>query len=149
MAQLAVTVGFIAVFVFVPEVSDFSKDHQEIMWIAFAMSMVLLVVLACFGDFRRRWPQNIILLGLFTICESLMLGTIASFYDVKINSIFDECNSNNNIFQKFSRLSYRVEKCWSQQESAWLFVFQLPYLVCRLNGTSRLAEDSSSFLSSS
>lgn len=88
MAQLTVTVGFIALFVFVPEVSEYSKNHQEMMWIAFALSMVLLIVLGCFGDFRRRWPLNIILLGLFTICESFMLGTIASFYDVKFNSIY-------------------------------------------------------------
>ena len=150
MAQLTVTVGFIALFVFVPEVSEYSKNHQEMMWIAFALSMVLLIVLGCFGDFRRRWPLNIILLGLFTICESFMLGTIASFYDVKFNSIFDAYFIRVILiiffFFQISRLSCRVKKCWSQPESAQLFVFLLPYSVCRLNGTSRFVGDSSSFL---
>ena len=83
MAQLTITMGFISLFVFLPEVKSYSQEHGEIMWISFAMSMVLLIVLACCSDFRRRWPLNIILLGLFTICEGVMLGTIASYYDVK------------------------------------------------------------------
>ena len=151
MAQLTVTVGFIALFVFVSKVSVYSKNHPEMMWTAFALSIVLLIALACFGDFRRRWPLYIILLGLFTICESFMLGTIASFYDVKFNSIFDACVIRLIIiifvFQ-ISRLSCRVKKSWSQPEYAQLFVFLLPYSVCRPNGTSRFVEDSSSFLSS-
>ncbi|XP_046650860.1 protein lifeguard 1-like isoform X1 [Daphnia pulicaria] len=81
MAQLTITMGFIALFVFVPSVASFSQDHGEIMWIAFSMSIVLLIVLACCSDFRRRFPLNIILLGLFTICEGIMLGAIASFYE--------------------------------------------------------------------
>lgn len=83
MAQLTITMAFIALFVFVPSVASFSKEHGEIMWIAFSMSIVLLIVLACCSDFRRRFPLNIILLGLFTICEGIMLGAIASFYEVK------------------------------------------------------------------
>ena len=104
MAQLIITVGFIALFVFAPNVQCYSKNHPEIMWIAFAISMVLLIVLACFDDFRRRWPLNIILLGLFTICEGLILGTIASFYEVKLKLFIQHLFRRINIFIYFKRI---------------------------------------------
>jgi len=80
MVQLAITVGFIALFVYQPDVKLYSRQHPEMWWIAFAMTFVLLIVLACCNDFRRRHPLNIILLGLFTICEGFMLGAVSSLY---------------------------------------------------------------------
>ena len=88
MVQLAVTVGFIAIFVYQPDVKMFSRQHPEMWWIAFAMTFVLLIVLACCNDFRRRYPLNIILLSLFTICEGFVLGAVSSFYQVKISLRF-------------------------------------------------------------
>ena len=82
MIQLAITVGFIALFVYEPSVKQYSREHSEMWWIAFAMTFILLIVLACCSDFRRRWPLNIILLGLFTLCEGFMLGAVSSLYQV-------------------------------------------------------------------
>lgn len=82
MAQLAVTSAFIALFVYEENVKMYSRAHPEMWWIAFAMTFILLIVLACCNDFRRRWPLNIILLGLFTLCEGFMLGSVASLYRV-------------------------------------------------------------------
>jgi len=80
MVQLAVTASFIALFVYEENVKKYSREHPEMWWIAFAMTFILLIVLACCNDFRRRWPLNIILLGLFTLCEGFMLGSVASLY---------------------------------------------------------------------
>lgn len=91
MAQLAVTVGFIALFVYNKDVKLYSQTHPEMWWIAFVMTFVLLIVLACCNDFRRRWPLNIILLGLFTLCEGFMLGAVSSLYNVRID--FVGCSS--------------------------------------------------------
>ena len=87
MVQLAVTVGFIALFVYQPDVKMYSRQHPEMWLIAFAMTFVLLIVLACCNDFRRRHPLNIILLSLFTICEGFMLGAVSSLYQVSINCL--------------------------------------------------------------
>lgn len=84
MVQLAITVGFIALFVYEPKVQMYSRQHPEMWWIAFAMTFVLLIVLACCNDFRRRYPLNLILLGLFTLCEGFMLGAVSSLYQVTI-----------------------------------------------------------------
>ncbi|KZS20187.1 protein lifeguard 1 isoform X1 [Daphnia magna] len=80
MVQLAITVAFISLFVYEPNVKLYSREHPEMWWIAFTMTFVLLIVLACCNDFRRRWPLNIILLGLFTACEGFMLGAVSSLY---------------------------------------------------------------------
>lgn len=85
MVQLAITVGIIALFVCEPNVQTYSRAHPEMWWIAFAMTIVLIIVLACCNDFRRRWPLNIILLGLFTLCEGFMLGAVSSLYNVRQN----------------------------------------------------------------
>ena len=82
MIQLSITVAFIALFVYHPAVKQYSRGHPEMQWIALALTFVLLIVLACCSDFRRRWPLNIILLGLFTLCEGFMLGSVASYYKV-------------------------------------------------------------------
>ena len=46
------------------------------------VSLVCIISLACCSDVRRKFPINFIFLGIFTLCEGLMLGTISSYYDV-------------------------------------------------------------------
>uniref|UniRef100_A0A671FPC4 Uncharacterized protein n=1 Tax=Rhinolophus ferrumequinum TaxID=59479 RepID=A0A671FPC4_RHIFE len=41
---------------------------------------VVFIVLACCGKLRRQVPANYILLGLFTILQGLLLGTVSVFY---------------------------------------------------------------------
>ena len=50
--------------------------------IAFSLLIAVLIVLVLPGDFRRHSPLNIILLELFTLCKSIMIGVIASYYKV-------------------------------------------------------------------
>lgn len=80
MVQLSMTVGMIALFVYHPDVRMYSRQHPEMQIVAMIMTFVLLIALACCSDFRRRYPLNIILLGLFTLCEGFMLGSVASYY---------------------------------------------------------------------
>ena len=82
MVQLAITTALIAFFVYVENVKLYTQQYPEMMWIAFSLCIAVLIALACYGDIRRRWPLNFILLALFTLCESFMLGTFASFYEV-------------------------------------------------------------------
>lgn len=84
MCQLAVTSAFIGLFVFHDGVKQYSRQHPEMWWITFALTFVLLIVLACCDGVRRRWPLNIILLSLFTLCEGVMLGSVATLYRVRL-----------------------------------------------------------------
>ncbi|KAK2179018.1 hypothetical protein NP493_519g05048 [Ridgeia piscesae] len=81
LCQLLVTIAAICIFLYVEPVKEFSEKNEWLFIVALVASFVLIIVLACCPDVRRNHPTNIILLGLFTLCESFMLGSISSHYD--------------------------------------------------------------------
>jgi len=82
-AQLAVTLAIIGVFM-IPSVQKFSAENQWLLLLAVVVSFVVLFMLICpcCGDMRRKAPGNFILLGVFTLAEGFMIGTITSHYNV-------------------------------------------------------------------
>lgn len=80
MLQLTITIAFIALFIYVPAVRQFAQQNQWTVWVAMAMTFVLVIVLGCCSNFRRRWPLNFILLLVFTVCEGFLLGAVSSMY---------------------------------------------------------------------
>ncbi|XP_075252838.1 protein lifeguard 2-like [Convolutriloba macropyga] len=82
--QLLITLGFIALFVFSEPVKDYVADQAWMLIVAIILTFGLLIALVCVESLRRKTPINFILLGLFTICESFLLGVISSQYDTKI-----------------------------------------------------------------
>ncbi|XP_054707256.1 protein lifeguard 1-like isoform X2 [Uloborus diversus] len=82
MAQLAITVAFICLFLFSEPVMKYTMEHTEMLIIAVVLSFVLIIAMSCCSNVRRTYPLNMICLFLFTIVESFMLGTIAGSYKV-------------------------------------------------------------------
>uniref|UniRef100_A0A1A9WXY8 Uncharacterized protein n=1 Tax=Glossina brevipalpis TaxID=37001 RepID=A0A1A9WXY8_9MUSC len=78
MAQLCVTLAFLSLFVFNETVNQFAFDNPSLFWIAFIILFITMLMMLCFDDARRKMPMNFIFLGMFTLAESFMLGTIAS-----------------------------------------------------------------------
>ncbi|XP_061920282.1 protein lifeguard 3 isoform X2 [Entelurus aequoreus] len=77
MIQLLVTVGIISAFLYWDALKEWTRTNS---WFTYAMMptvMVLLVLLSCCDNIRRRVPLNFITLGVFTIAEGLMLGSLA------------------------------------------------------------------------
>lgn len=107
-AQLVLTMAFIGLF-FIPAVKvgseaasgylgpwlcssstlvlqEFVKAHSWLVWVAFALTFLLIIVLACVPDVSRKrclascstWhpisPQNLLLLWLLTCCIGFTLG---------------------------------------------------------------------------
>ena len=99
-----------AIFMYVPEVSKFQQENQWMFWVAFVMTFVLVIVLGCCQDFRRRWPLNIILLLLFTFCEGFLLGTISTLYRV----LFHFLTQNSSLGQKKSLLRGTFLSFWTK-----------------------------------
>lgn len=81
MTQLAVTFGFVALFVLSEDVKQWSKDNYWLLYIAVGITIVMAITLACFDGARRKTPWNFIFLGVFTLAEAFMLGTLASSYE--------------------------------------------------------------------
>ena len=67
------------------ESGEFSYILAENWWLWIMAVVILFVViigLACCQGLRRQTPYNFILLGVFTLAQSFVLGTITSFYQV-------------------------------------------------------------------
>lgn len=80
--QLAVTVGFIALFIFVEPVKGFFRQNYWIHWLLLAGTFIIIIVLACCESVTRKYPLNMILLAAFTLMESILLGSISAHYDI-------------------------------------------------------------------
>ncbi len=53
------------------------------MWVAFGVMLVTMISMACCTNVRRKMPMNFIFLGLFTLAQSFLLGTISARYNVQ------------------------------------------------------------------
>jgi len=80
MCQLLLTGGIIALFTFYHPVKLYVYNNMWIFWASFVATIVLVISLACCSSVRRKSPMNFIFLGLFTFCEGILLGVVASMY---------------------------------------------------------------------
>jgi FtsH-binding integral membrane protein len=78
--QLLITFGMVALFSLVPSVKQAVQSSPALVWGAYVMTFVIVLVLACCEGPRRHFPTNYILLFSFTICEGYLVGVIASLY---------------------------------------------------------------------
>uniref|UniRef100_A0A3Q4HBG9 Transmembrane BAX inhibitor motif containing 1a n=1 Tax=Neolamprologus brichardi TaxID=32507 RepID=A0A3Q4HBG9_NEOBR len=81
--QLLVTTAIVAIFTFVQPVKSFVRQNSAVYWASYAVYFITHIVLVCCKGPRRKFPWNMILLGLFTLSLSYMTGTISSYYDTK------------------------------------------------------------------
>ncbi|XP_054723499.1 protein lifeguard 1-like [Uloborus diversus] len=84
MVQLLFSLGVIALFVFHPKVKLFVRRHSYLYYVSYAIFIGVYIALACCGNLRRKYPTNMILLSIFTMSMSYMLGTMSSFYDTEV-----------------------------------------------------------------
>ncbi|XP_037344781.2 protein lifeguard 3-like [Pungitius pungitius] len=82
-AQLAVTFSVVGVFTFVDPVRQFVIRYPGIYWGSFVVYFIVYCILVCCKGPRRRFPWNLLLLGIFTLALSYMTGTISSYYETK------------------------------------------------------------------
>jgi len=80
--QLLITFGIIAIFHFQPDIRTYVKSSNG-QWLYFTSYVVFLVVylaLVCSKRAARRFPLNMILLGVLTLSMSYMMGMISAYY---------------------------------------------------------------------
>ncbi|XP_070694842.1 protein lifeguard 3-like [Pempheris klunzingeri] len=82
-AQIAVTFSVVAVFTFVEPVKLFVITYPGIYWASLVVYFVVYCILICCKEPRRRFPWNLVLLGIFTVALSYMSGAISSYYETK------------------------------------------------------------------
>ncbi|KAG7166829.1 protein lifeguard 1-like [Homarus americanus] len=80
VVQLVITFGIVALFIWVPQVTDFALHTPALFWSAFGVTFAMIILLACCSDFRRKTPFNYIALFVFTICEGWLLGCASATF---------------------------------------------------------------------
>ncbi|KAA3673227.1 uncharacterized protein DEA37_0011632 [Paragonimus westermani] len=68
--QLAITLGIVCIFTFVPVVKDGVRRYYWIYYMSYAVFLVTYILLGCFVQCRRRFPMNIICLFVFVSFDS-------------------------------------------------------------------------------
>lgn len=82
MVQLVLTGAVISTFMFVESVKSYVQRNMWVYYCSMGVMFVCLIAMACCTSVRRKFPTNFIFLGIFTLCEGVMLGTVATFYQV-------------------------------------------------------------------
>jgi FtsH-binding integral membrane protein len=83
LCQLTVTMSFIALFTFEHNTKSFVLANWPILYgVTAVFAFIFLLVLVC-TNLRRKYPANIILLSVFTLLESVVLGSVASLYEAQ------------------------------------------------------------------
>lgn len=81
MAQLSVTLAFIAWFLYHEPTRRFVHNNVWLFFVALVVVFVAMITLACCGEVRRKAPTNYILLGVFTVAEAFLLGVTSASYE--------------------------------------------------------------------
>ncbi|XP_045464173.1 protein lifeguard 1-like [Harmonia axyridis] len=84
MCQLAISLSFIAWFVYDKKTTLYVQSHSWLVILAFVATFITLIALSCCGDLRRKAPHNFIFLGIFTLAQSFILAVISSKYNTDI-----------------------------------------------------------------
>jgi len=81
-SQLLLTGAIISLFLFYEPLKLYVQRSRVIYWVAFAVMLVCLIAMACCEGVRRKFPTNMIFLGVFTAAEGFMLGTLCAHFEV-------------------------------------------------------------------
>lgn len=84
--QLLITLGIISLFVFHEPTQRYAFENSWLLITAIVILFVTLIALACCEGVRRKSPLNYVILLLFTLAQSFMLGVISASF--KIEEVF-------------------------------------------------------------
>eukprot|EP01062_Namystynia_karyoxenos_P000131 TRINITY_DN10038_c0_g1_i1.p1 TRINITY_DN10038_c0_g1~~TRINITY_DN10038_c0_g1_i1.p1 ORF type:complete len:291 (+),score=99.85 TRINITY_DN10038_c0_g1_i1:72-875(+) len=76
--QLILTAGVAALFILQQDLKNYVQGHLWVYIVAYSLALVTLIPMVC--CFRARAPINAILLALFTLCMSVMVGVVCTYY---------------------------------------------------------------------
>lgn len=72
------SLAFIALCTYHTKTKQFLAANHYLVFVALAVLLVTMIAMACCESVRRTSPMNFIFLGLFTLAETFMLGTLTS-----------------------------------------------------------------------
>uniref|UniRef100_A0A3Q1GNN1 Zgc:110410 n=1 Tax=Acanthochromis polyacanthus TaxID=80966 RepID=A0A3Q1GNN1_9TELE len=83
LIQLLLTVGIICAFLYWEELREWVSDNYWFTYCMLGLVLVFIVAFSCCDNLRRQVPLNFIALGLFTIVEGMMLGSMSVLFEAE------------------------------------------------------------------
>lgn len=81
MVQLLITGVMIATFLYHEPTKKYVQHNPALMIVAIVLLLISFIGLYCCGEVRRKFPVNIVLLGMFTLAEGFTLAVVSSRYN--------------------------------------------------------------------
>ena len=78
--QMFITTIITAAFYLLPPISGFFQSNVWMLYLIMIGTMIIMFVLICFESVARKHPINLIILIIFTVLESFLVGAICSTY---------------------------------------------------------------------
>ena len=84
--QLFTTFAFGIMFMFYKPAAEFIRTEagNALVWVSMLGTFATVFGLACWIDIARKFPHNYIILCLFTLCNSYMVGFITCQYNTRV-----------------------------------------------------------------
>jgi FtsH-binding integral membrane protein len=79
--QIMITMAIGCVVRFVPECRDFIGRNTSVLWASIIGSLIIVIVLSACESVSRRFPMNLLLLFVFTMFESILIGYATIVYE--------------------------------------------------------------------
>lgn len=82
VVQLSITAAFSFLCMHVEKLSNWLNNGGEwLLGLAVILSFVMVITISCFRNVARTYPTNYLLLFIFTLCQSLIVGNITAKTD--------------------------------------------------------------------
>jgi len=79
--QIIVTILLAIPFHRIPEVKEFVVSTPTLLYVAWGMAFILLVIITCLPGIAQTFPNNYVLLAAFTIVEAFIIGVYTAMHD--------------------------------------------------------------------
>lgn len=80
---MALTVGFIALFQFHEGALRYAYRNTWMLNFAMFSTLGLALLMSFSTSIRRTAPLNVVVLGVYTVCQGFLVGLVSSFYEVQ------------------------------------------------------------------
>ena len=129
--QLMITVAITALFVFTKPVKEFFYTNSWILWLSMIGTIVIMLVLVCCESVSRNFPLNMILLMVFTVMESILVGAISAQYDT--DTIFIALGITSVVVVALTIFAFQTKIDFTGF-GVYLFVFAIVLMVFGIIG---------------
>lgn len=79
--QLLLTGAIVLPFAWHEPLRQYVRYNSALYWVSLVVVIVCLIAMACCEGVRRKFPTNLIFLGIFTAAEGFMLGCFCARFD--------------------------------------------------------------------